>query len=135
ALERGTSVYLVDRVIPMLPHRLSNGICSLNPNVDRLVIACEMEIDQTGNVIDHDVFESVIQSKERMTYKDVNSILVDEDKDLMEQYAPFVSMFQEMEALAAVLRTKRFSRGAIDFDFKEAQVLVDENGKTKDVVV
>src|SRR5699024_4342730 len=105
------------------------------PNVDRLVIACEMEIDHTGNVIDHDVFESVIQSKERMTYKDVNSILVDEDKDLMEQYAPFVSMFQEMEAIAAVLRTKRFSRGAIDFDFKEAQVLVDENGKAKDVVV
>jgi len=135
ALERGTSVYLVDRVIPMLPHRLSNGICSLNPNVDRLAICCEMEIDQTGTVFDHDVFESVIQSKERMTYTDVNAILVDKDKDLMEKYASFVPMFKDMEALAAVLRKKRFGRGAIDFDFKEAQVLVDESGKAKDVVI
>lgn len=135
AYERGTSVYLVDRVIPMLPHRLSNGICSLNPHEDRLAIGCEMEIDQKGNIISHDVFESVIQSKARMTYTDVNAILVNEDTELMKQYAAFVPMFQEMEQLASVLREKRFDRGAIDFDFKEAEVLVDADGNAQDVVI
>ncbi|WP_227397195.1 ribonuclease R [Jeotgalibacillus aurantiacus] len=128
AYERGTSVYLVDRVIPMIPHRLSNGICSLNPKVDRLTLSCEMEIDQNGGVVNHEIFQSVIRTNERMTYSDVNKILVDQDEALIEKYEPLVPMFREMEQLAAILRGKRFGRGAIDFDFKEAKVMVDEEG-------
>ncbi|GAB2544553.1 ribonuclease R [Gracilibacillus alcaliphilus] len=135
AFERGTSVYLVDRVIPMIPHRLSNGICSLNPQVDRLVLGCDMEIDDKGTVVSHDIFQAVINTTERMTYKAVNQILVDQDQEMMERYAALVPMFREMEDLASVLRRKRFGRGAIDFDFKEAQVLVDEQGKAKDVII
>lgn len=135
ALERGTSVYLVDRVIPMIPHRLSNGICSLNPHVDRLTLGCEMEIDDHGKVVKHEIFESVIQSKERMTYHDVNKILVDHDEELRNKYEALVPMFELMEELAAILRKKRMKRGAIDFDFKEAQVLVDEQGKAEDIVI
>lgn len=135
AYARGTSVYLVDRVIPMIPHRLSNGICSLNPNADRLTIGCEMEINPHGEVVNHEVFPSVIRSKERMTYSDVNKILVDKDEELREKYAELVPMFEQMEKLAAILRKKRKDRGAIDFDFKEAQVLVDEDGKATDVVI
>ena len=135
AQERGTSVYLVDRVIPMIPHRLSNGICSLNPQVDRLTLGCEMEINSRGEVVDHEIFQSVIKTNERMTYNDVNKMLVDEDQELIERYRPLVPMFQEMEKLAAVLRKKRAARGAIDFDFKEAQVLVDDEGKAVDVVL
>lgn len=135
AYARGTSVYLVDRVIPMIPHRLSNGICSLNPNADRLTIGCEMEINPHGEVVNHEVFPSVIRSKERMTYSDVNKILVDKDEELREKYAELVPMFEQMEKLAAILRKKRKGRGAIDFDFKEAQVLVDEDGKAMDVVI
>lgn len=135
AYERSTSVYLVDRVIPMIPHRLSNGICSLNPAVDRLTLGCEMEINSQGQVVHHDIFQSVINSKARMTYKEVNQILVDQDEDIRLEYQPFVPMFEEMEQLAAVLREKRFGRGAIDFDFKEAQVLVDEGGRAIDVVL
>ncbi|MDY0408846.1 ribonuclease R [Virgibacillus soli] len=135
ALERGTSVYLVDRVIPMIPHRLSNGICSLNPQVDRLTLSCEMEIDRNGKVVNHDIFQSVIRTTERMTYSDVNKILVDKDETLRQKYDALVPMFEKMEELAAILRRKRMSRGAIDFDFKEAQVLVDEEGKATDVVI
>lgn len=135
AYERGTSVYLVDRVIPMIPHRLSNGICSLNPQVDRLTIGCEMEITTSGEVVEHEFFPAVINSTERMTYTDVNKILVDQDKELREKYAELVPMFEQMEKLAAILRGKRKGRGAIDFDFKEAQVLVDDEGKAKDVVL
>ncbi|PPA70152.1 ribonuclease R [Jeotgalibacillus proteolyticus] len=133
AYDRGTSVYLVDRVIPMIPHRLSNGICSLNPRVDRLTLSCSMEIDQNGGVVNHEIFQSVIRTNERMTYGDVNSILVDNDEALIEKYKPLVPMFQEMEKLAAILRGKRFGRGAIDFDFKEAKVLVDEEGHPTDI--
>ncbi|MGD7043425.1 ribonuclease R [Jeotgalibacillus proteolyticus] len=133
AYDRGTSVYLVDRVIPMIPHRLSNGICSLNPKVDRLTLSCEMEIDQNGGVINHDIFQSVIRTNERMTYADVNSILVDEDEELMKRYEPLVPMFKDMEKLAAILRGKRFGRGAIDFDFKEAKVFVNEEGHPTDI--
>src|SRR5699024_7836393 len=86
ALERGTSVYLVDRVIPMIPHRLSNGICSLNPGVDRLTLACEMEINDKGHVVDHEIFEAVIRSKERMTYSNVNKILHDRDEEVRKEY-------------------------------------------------
>ncbi|MGX1983561.1 ribonuclease R [Thermolongibacillus altinsuensis] len=135
AYERGTSVYLVDRVIPMIPHRLSNGICSLNPKVDRLTLSCEMEIDQQGNIVSHEIFESVIRTTERMTYSDVNKILVDKDEELRKKYEPLVPMFETMAELAEILREKRMKRGAIDFDFKEAKVLVDETGKPYDVIL
>ncbi|GAB4072864.1 ribonuclease R [Barrientosiimonas marina] len=135
AFERGTSVYLVDRVIPMIPHRLSNGICSLNPNVDRLTLGCEMEINAKGQVVNQEIFPSVIRSSERMTYHDVNSILAEQDAELRERYKPLVPMFEAMEKLAGILRTKRMNRGAIDFDFKEAEVLVDDTGKPEDVVL
>lgn len=135
ALERGTSVYLVDRVIPMIPHRLSNGICSLNPQVARFTLSCEMEITSEGEVVGHDIFESVIKTTERMTYGDVNKILLDQDEALLARYEPLVPMFQDMEKLAEILRQKRMKRGAIDFDFKEARVLVDEEGHPQDVVL
>ena len=135
AYMRGTSIYLVDRVIPMLPHKLSNGICSLNPQVDRLTIGCEMEIATTGAIVNHDIFQSVIKTTERMTYHDVNKILVDKDEALREKYQSLVPMFEQMEKLASILNGKRMGRGAIDFDFKEAQVLVDDKGKAKDVVL
>ncbi|QTN01544.1 ribonuclease R [Sediminibacillus dalangtanensis] len=135
ANERATSVYLVDRVIPMIPHRLSNGICSLNPQVDRLTLGCEMEITPQGEVVNHDIFQSVIKTNERMTYHDVNKILVDDDPALKDRYEELVPMFKDMEELAAILRRKRMNRGAIDFDFKEAQVLVDKEGKAVDVAL
>ncbi|MFJ7745172.1 ribonuclease R [Peribacillus sp. NPDC097295] len=135
ALERGTSVYLVDRVIPMIPHRLSNGICSLNPQVDRFTLSCEMEITPDGEVVSHDIFESVIKTTERMTYGNVNKILVNKDEEQIERYESLVPMFQDMEQLAAILRKKRMNRGAIDFDFSEARVVVDEEGHPTDVVL
>ncbi|MCC3355963.1 ribonuclease R [Bacillus sp. REN16] len=135
ASDRGTSIYLVDRVIPMIPHRLSNGICSLNPKVDRLTLSCEMEVDGNGAVVKHDIFQSVIKTTERMTYADVNSILVEKDEELRTRYEPLVPMFEDMEILAAILREKRMKRGAIDFDFKEAKVLVDDEGAPYDVVL
>lgn len=135
AYERATSVYLVDRVIPMIPHRLSNGICSLNRGEDRLVLACEMEVDQNGTVIEHEIFEGVIKTTERMTYENVNKILVDEDEAVMKEFEPLVPHFQAMEKLAEILRGKRMKRGAIDFDFKEAKVLVDDEGTATDVVI
>jgi ribonuclease R len=135
AFERGTSVYLVDRVIPMIPHRLSNGICSLNPKVNRLTLSCDMEINSEGQVVKHEIFQSVIKTTERMTYSDVNGILVDKDEELRNRYEPLVPMFEDMEELAQILRTKRMNRGAIDFDFKEAKVIVDEEGKPVDVAM
>ncbi len=135
AEERATSVYLVDRVIPMIPHRLSNGICSLNPKVDRLVLSCEMEISSEGTVVSHEIFQSVIKTTERMTYYDVNRILTDKDEETRSRYESLVPMFELMEELAEVLRNKRMKRGAIDFDFKESKVLVDEEGKPTDVVL
>jgi ribonuclease R len=135
AYERGTSVYLVDRVIPMIPHRLSNGICSLNPKVDRLTLSCEMEVNEHGEVVSHEIFQSVIRTTERMTYSDVNKILVDKDEELRKKYEPLVPMFELMAELAEILRNKRMKRGAIDFDFKEAKVLVNEDGKPYDVVL
>ncbi|PZD95189.1 ribonuclease R [Paenibacillus sambharensis] len=135
AYRRGTSVYLVDRVIPMLPHRLSNGICSLHPQVDRLTLSCEMEFEPgTLKRVRHDVFTSVIRSKERMTYKAVRQILVDDDAELKERYADLVDMFKLMEKLAMGLRSKRMKRGAIDFDFQESKIIVDENSKPVDIV-
>ena len=135
AADRATSVYLVDRVIPMIPHRLSNGICSLNPRVDRLVLSCEMEIDLVGHVVSHEIFQSVIKTTERMTYHDVNKILVDKDEETRKRYEPLVPMFELMEELAGILREKRMKRGAIDFDFKESKVVVDEEGRPTDVIL
>ncbi len=135
AYERATSVYLVDRVIPMIPHRLSNGICSLNPQVDRLTLSCEMEIDMDGQVVSHEIFQSVIKTTARMTYSDVNDILISKDQTLLTEYEQLIPMFQDMEALAAILRQKRMTRGSIDFDFKEAKVLVNDVGIPTDVVL
>ena len=135
AYDRGTSVYLTDRVIPMIPHRLSNGICSLNPQVDRLTLSCEMMIDGSGMVTSHEIFQSVIRTTERMTYSDVYKILEEKDAALIERYEPLVPMFETMAELAAVLRQKREDRGAIDFDFPEAKILVDEDGWPTNVAI
>lgn len=128
ALERGTSIYLVDRVIPMLPHKLSNGICSLNAGVERLALTCMMEIDSNGHVQSHKIMETVIKIDERMTYTAVKNILVDEDEALKARYKDFVPMFEVMRELAEVLRKKRMKRGAIDFDFEETKVILDKEG-------
>ncbi|WP_379128727.1 ribonuclease R [Paenibacillus sp. sgz500958] len=134
AYDRGCSVYLVDRVIPMLPHRLSNGICSLNPQVDRLTMSCEMEFDEHMKVVKHDVFTSVIRTKERMTYTNVRKIVEDEDPELLERYSPLIEDFRLMKELAMKLRDARMRRGAVDFDFEESKIIVDENGKAIDIV-
>lgn len=135
AYERATSVYLTDRVIPMIPHRLSNGICSLNPQVDRLVLSCEMIISPEGKVVEHDIFQSVIRTNERMTYSDVYKILELNDEALIERYKELVPMFETMKELSTILRNRRDARGAVDFDLKESQVVVDENGWPVDIVV
>lgn len=134
AYDRGCSVYLVDRVIPMLPHRLSNGICSLNPQVDRLTMSCEMEFNEHMKVVKHDVFTSVIRTKERMTYTNVRKIVEDEDPELLERYSPLIEDFRLMKELAMKLRGARIRRGAVDFDFEESKIIVDENGKAIDIV-
>lgn len=134
AYDRGCSVYLVDRVIPMLPHRLSNGICSLHPKVDRLTMSCEMEFNEQMKVVKHDVFTSVIRTKERMTYSDVRKIVEDEDPGLLERYSPLIDDFRLMKELAMKLRNARMRRGAVDFDFEESKIIVDENGKAVDIV-
>jgi len=129
ALKRATSVYLIDRVIPMLPKKLSNGICSLNPKVDRLTLTCFMTIDKSGRVVDHEIQESIIRTNERMTYTDVTKILVDNDQELIEKYNYLIDDFKAMEELCTILRKKRMNRGAIDFDFEEAKIILDEKGK------
>ncbi len=134
AYERGTSVYLVDRVIPMLPQRLSNNVCSLNPHVDRLTMTCEMEINNEGNVVRHAIYPSIIRTTERMTYANVRRILSENDEKTKARYAPLVPHFQLMEELALLLRDKRMRRGAIDFDFDEIKVMVDEVGRPMDIV-
>lgn len=134
AYARGCSVYLVDRVIPMLPQRLSNGICSLHPRVDRLTLSCEMEFDEKAKLVKHEIFPSVIRTVERMTYTNVRKIVEDEDSEVSERYAYLVDSFKLMKELALKLRNKRMNRGAIDFDFVESKVLVDEKGKPVDIV-
>ncbi|MGL4624309.1 MAG: ribonuclease R [Culicoidibacterales bacterium] len=129
AYERGTSVYLVDRVIPMLPHRLSNGICSLNPHVDRLVMSCEMEINSQGEVVQYEISQGVIHSAARMTYRAVNEIITDQNPQTIADYAELVPMFQDMHQLAQILEAKRYDRGALEFDIPEAKIEVDEAGK------
>ncbi len=128
ALERGTSVYLVDRVIPMLPHKLSNGICSLNEGVERLALSCLMTIDGKGDVRDYQIAESVICVDRRMTYTSVKKILEDKDETETEAYRELVPMFEQMEQLAGILRKRRHQRGSIDFDFAESKILLDDNG-------
>ena len=129
ALKRATSVYLIDRVIPMLPKKLSNGICSLNPKVDRLTLSCIMEIDHKGKVVDHEIVESIIKTNERMTYTDVTKILEDNDPELIKRYDYLVDDFKTMEELCKILRTKRTKRGAIDFEIAEAKIILNELGK------
>jgi ribonuclease R len=145
AFERGTSVYFPGRAVPMLPERLSNGICSLNPKIERLTFTCEIEIDRKGRFVNHKIYKSVIRTKERMTYTNVNAILVargvapssgaHRDRaaeangpELLERYAPLIPDFERMYALFEVLRTRREQRGSIDFDLPEAEVMLGETG-------
>ncbi len=133
ALKRGTSVYLVDRVIPMLPHKLSNGICSLNEGVERLALSCLMTINARGEVTDYEIVESVIRVDRRMSYTSVKKILQDQDEEERRQYEAFVPMFELMEELAAILRKKRHKRGSIDFDFTESKILLDQDGRPLEI--
>ncbi len=133
AYKRGTSIYLVDRVIPMLPHRLSNGICSLNAGEDRLALSCIMTINDKGNVVDYKIAETVICVDRRMTYTSVKKILEEQDEEACRQYEEFVPMFQMMEKVARILREKRKKRGSIDFDFPETKIVLDEQGKPMDL--
>ncbi|MDE7205192.1 MAG: ribonuclease R [Lachnospiraceae bacterium] len=128
ARERGTSVYLVDRVIPMLPHKLSNGICSLNAGENRLALSCLMTIDQRGEVISHEIVESVIKVDRRMSYTSVKNILEDQDEAERREYEELVPMFELMRELAGILREKRKKRGSIDFDFPESKIILDKQG-------
>lgn len=133
ALKRGTSVYLVDRVIPMLPKVLSNGICSLNAGEERLALSCLMTVDKNGNVVDAEVTESVINVNRRMSYNQVQKILVEEDAALIEEHKELVPMFRAMHALSHIIRKKRHHRGAIDFDFPESKIILNELGKPVEI--
>lgn len=128
ALNRGTSVYLVDRVIPMLPHTLSNGICSLNQGEDRLALSCLMKVNKKGEVVSYEIAETVICVDRRMSYTAVRKILEEEDPELIQEYEELVPMFQDMQELAAILRKKRRQRGSIDFDFPESKIILDQKG-------
>lgn len=134
ALRRATSVYLVDRVIPMLPPRLSNGICSLNAGEDRLAMTCFMEISPKGETVNHEIVQSVIRVKERMTYTNVRLILEEQPPELLTRYADYLDIFTTMRELCGILRNKRLQRGAIDFDFAESKVKLDERGKPIEIV-
>lgn len=133
AFKRATSVYLVDRVIPMLPKKLSNGLCSLNPKVDRLTLSCVMTIDSNGKVLEHEIFESIIKTSERMTYTEVTKILKDKDSETIERYDYLVEDFKLMEELCLILNKRRMQRGALDFEFEESKIKLDENGKPIDI--
>ena len=133
AEDRGTSVYLVDCVIPMLPHKLSNGICSLNAGENRLALSCIMMIDEKGKVVDHKIAETVIKVDRRMSYTSVKKILADQDKAERAEYKELVPMFEMMEHVAAILRKKRMKRGSIDFDFPETKIILDKSGRPVDI--
>ncbi|MDE6209106.1 MAG: ribonuclease R [Lachnospiraceae bacterium] len=133
ALKRGTSVYLVDRVIPMIPHKLSNGICSLNAGCDRLALSCIMDIDFKGKVIGHRIAETVINVDRRMSYTSVKKIIVDNDETEIKEYEPLVPMFKLMEELSSIIRDRRMRRGSIDFDFPESKIILDEKGVPVDI--
>ncbi|MGM9971033.1 MAG: ribonuclease R [Anaeroplasmataceae bacterium] len=128
AYKRGTSVYLADRVIPMLPHKLSNGICSLNEGVNRLVLSCIMEIDKNGNLVGYDICEGIIKSTHRMTYSKVNKMLISNDSELINEYSDIYPMLKNMEDLSKIIRNKRTKNGALDFDVPEYKITLDENG-------
>ena len=134
ARERGTSVYLVDRVLPMLPRRLSNGICSLNAGEDRLAMSIEMEIDYRGKVLKYEIFPSIIKVHTRLTYNIVRQILVDNDEALRQEHAKLMEPLENMERLCHILRNHRMQRGAVDFDFPEIKVKLDDNGKPIELV-
>jgi len=135
ARHRGNSVYLVDRVLPMFPKEISNGICSLNEKEEKLTFSCEMEIDLKGDVVNYEVYKSVIKSVHRMTYKDVNAIL-DGDKDLINEYSDIYEMLNKMLELSKILRAKKFTRGSIDFELPELKVVLDEdNNKVEKVLL
>ena len=133
ALKRGTSVYLADRVVPMLPERLSNGICSLNQGQDRLALSCLMDINEKGKVVSHQIAETVINVDERMCYTDVKNILEDADEDAKKRYEALIPMFFMMKELSEIIRSSRHHRGSIDFDFPETKMILDENGKPVDI--
>ena len=134
AKERGTSVYLVDRVIPMLPHRLSNGICSLNAGEDRLALSCIMTVNPKGNVIGHEIAETVIRVDERMTYTGVKKILEDHDPAETQKYRELLPMLEQMQELSQILRERRQRRGSIDFDFPEAKIVLDDKGQPVEIM-
>jgi len=133
ALHRSTSIYLLDRVIPMLPKELSNGICSLNPRVDRLTMSLVMEINRAGHVVHYELFESVIKTTERMTYDEVNRILVDQEQEVLDRYEGQVEHFKRMAELRDILFKRRQERGAVEFELPEAKIILDEDGKVQDI--
>lgn len=133
ALKRGTSVYLVDRVIPMIPHKLSNGICSLNQGTDRLALSCMMDINAKGEIVEHKICESVIRVDRRMSYTSVHKIVEERDEQEREEYRELIPLFELMYELAEILRTRRNKRGSIDFDFPEAKIILDDRGKPIEV--
>lgn len=132
AYKRGTSVYFPDRVLPMLPKEISNGVCSLNPNTEKLTLSCIMELDPAGKVVSHRLAETVIRTRYRMTYEDVNAMF-DGDKALLETYKDIWPMLSNMGALMEKLRNRRFKRGSMDFDLAEAKLILDKKGHTVDV--
>lgn len=133
ALKRGTSVYLADRVVPMLPHALSNGICSLNEGEERLALSCIMKIDENGKTVDYSIVESVVRTNHRMSYTEVKKIIEDKDPEMMEKYADVVPMLENMQKLSLILRDKRHKRGAIDFDFPETKLVLNAEGEPVEI--
>ena len=135
AMERGTSIYLPDRVIPMLPKQLSNGICSLNEGVDRLVMACEMEIDHKGHVVSQEIFEAVINSKHRMTYSNVNAMLEEKNQLIRDEYYDIYPMLKQMHELSKILKNKRINRGSFEFETPEPRLILNKDGNVVDIVL
>ncbi len=133
AIKRGTSVYMFDRVIPMLPFELSNGICSLNAGKDRFALSCSMEIDENGSVISSDVYKSVIRVTERMTYTNVNKIINNTDEEVLNRYSKYIYNFKLMEELALILKNRRTKQGYLNLDIPESKIILDEQGKTIEV--
>lgn len=133
AIKRGTSIYMMDRVIPMLPLELSNGICSLNEGEDRYALSCSMEIDKNGNVISSDVYKSVIRVTRRMSYTDVYKIITGQDEEVLKRYEKYITNFKLMEELAHILKDKRLLHGYLNLDIPESKIVLDKNGKVVDV--
>ncbi len=134
AYERATSVYFPERAVHMFPSELSTGLCSLNPRIDRLVQSCLMEIDAKGTVVRYELHDGVINSNERMTYTDVNAIITDRDPEVMARYEPLVPLFETMGELFEVLNKRRRRRGSIDFDLKEPEIILDDQGMVEQII-